>query len=250
MPSRLDCLDALRVLATTCAGVTAGERCLIVTDTAADPSIVDAMAGTLRTLGCDVVTVASAPADLPGDDPPPAVGAAMLEADVVFELTSVFIGSCPARRLACEKGARYLTVPGLSWTTLRRGGPFAADFHAVGVRAVALGNRLDAAAEFRLRSDAGTDLQGSFEGRRGRPLWGIAAARAAMRLPRTSRSARAPSRGAPRDGSWSTAHSSSSGRISSPLPSSFASRPGCWSTSPVPTPGVSPTRSSAPGTIA
>jgi leucyl aminopeptidase (aminopeptidase T) len=173
-PSRLECLDALRVLATTCAGVAAGERALVVTDTAADRDIVAAMAATLRTLGADVVVVESMPAELPGDDPPAAVGAAMLEADVVFELTSVFIGSCQARREACERGARYLTVPGLTWTTLRPHGPFAADFHALGERARRLAERFDGASEFRLTSPAGTDLRGSFEGRKGRPLWGVA----------------------------------------------------------------------------
>ncbi|MCC6224476.1 MAG: hypothetical protein IT201_13425 [Thermoleophilia bacterium] len=174
MASRLDCLDALRVLATTCAGVRAGERALIVTDFAADGGLAAALAATLRTLGAGVVAVSFAPADLPGDEPPAAVGAAMLEADVVFELTSVFVGSCRARRDACARGARYLTVPGLSWRTLRPGGPFAADFPALGERARRLAERFDAATEFHLTSAAGTDLRGSFEGRRGRPLWGVA----------------------------------------------------------------------------
>jgi leucyl aminopeptidase (aminopeptidase T) len=172
--ARLDCLDALRVLATTCAGVEAGERALLVTDTAADQDIVAALGGVLRTLGAEVVTVVYLPAELPGDEPPQAVGAAMLQADVIFELTSVFVGSCPARRQACEAGARYLTVPGLSWTTLRRNGPFAADFGKLGEWALRLCERFDAASEFRLRSPLGTDLRGSFAGRRGRPLWGVA----------------------------------------------------------------------------
>jgi leucyl aminopeptidase (aminopeptidase T) len=174
MAGRLECLDALRVLATTCGGVRAGERALIVTDSGADQEIVEALAGVLRTLGASVVTVASAPAELPGDDPPGAVGAAMLEADLIVELTSVFIGSCLARRIACERGARYLTVPGLTWRTLRPNGPFAADFAALGARARRLAERLHAAREFRLTSESGTDLRGSFEGRAGRPLWGVA----------------------------------------------------------------------------
>jgi leucyl aminopeptidase (aminopeptidase T) len=172
--SRLECADALRVLATACAGVREGERALIVTDTAADPEIVRAMGGVLAALGAAVVTVEYRPAELPGDEPPAAVGAAMLEADVIFELTSVFVGSCPARRTACEKGARYLAVPGLTWTTLRPGGPFAADFAALGEHAKRLGERFDVAEEFELTSDAGTRLRGSFAERRGRPLWGIA----------------------------------------------------------------------------
>jgi leucyl aminopeptidase (aminopeptidase T) len=183
MAQRLECLDALRTLATTCAGVRAGERCLIVTDTAADADIVEAMAAVLRALGADVVASRSAPAALPGDEPPAAVGAAMQEADVIFELTSVFIGSCRARRTACEGGARYLSVPGLSWTTLRPRGPFAADFAALGARASALAARFDAATEFQLASAAGTDLRGSFADRRGRPLWGIANERGGYAAP-------------------------------------------------------------------
>ena len=172
--SHLECLGSLRVLATTCAGVAAGERALIVTDTAADAEITSAMAGVLGALGASVVTVEYRPAELPGDEPPAAVSAAMLEADVIFELTSVFVGSCPARRAACEQGARYLTVPGLTWTTLRPEGPFAADFGALGEHAKRLADRLDRATEFELTSAAGTSLRGSVEGRRGRPLWGIA----------------------------------------------------------------------------
>jgi leucyl aminopeptidase (aminopeptidase T) len=174
MSSRLECLPALRTLATICGGIKRGERCLIVSDTGADQDVVQAAEAVLTTLGGHVVVVRSDPAELPGDDPPPAVGAAMLEADLILELTSVFIGSCAARRTACERGARYLTVPGLSWTTLRPDGPFSADFHALGEHAKHLAERFDAAGEFRLTSDVGTDLAGSFEGRRGRPLWGVA----------------------------------------------------------------------------
>jgi leucyl aminopeptidase (aminopeptidase T) len=172
--TQLQCLDALRVLGTTCAGVRAGERALIVTDTAADRGVVDAAAGVLSALGADVVTVSYLPAELPGDEPPASVAAAMLAADVIFELTSVFVGSCPARRAACEQGARYLTAPGLTWTTLRPGGPFAVDFPEAEERSKRLAELFDSASEFRLTSGSGTDLRGSFEGRRGRPLWGVA----------------------------------------------------------------------------
>lgn len=171
---RTEGVGALRRLATACAGVREGERCLVVTDTGADQDIVAALAWVLRTLGATVVTVAAEPVALPGDELPPPVGMAMLEADVVFELTSVFAGASQARRDACAAGARYLTVPGLTWTTLRPDGPFAADFKALGEHARRLAERLDAAREFHLSSPRGTDLRGSFEGRAGRPLWGVA----------------------------------------------------------------------------
>jgi 2,5-dihydroxypyridine 5,6-dioxygenase len=165
---------ALRRLATVCAGVREGESCLIVTDTAANQEIVDAVAATLRTLGASVVLGCAEPVELPGDEPPAPLSAAMAHVDVIFELTSVFAGSSQARRDACARGARYLTVPGLSWTTLRPGGPFAADFAACGENARRLAEKIGAASEFHLTSELGTDLRGSFEGRAGRPLWGVA----------------------------------------------------------------------------
>ena len=97
--SHLECLGSLRILATTCAGVAAGERALIVTDTAADQEIVGRDGrGARRARRQRRRDGRYRPAELPGDEPPAAVSAAMLEADVIFELTSVFIGSCPARR--------------------------------------------------------------------------------------------------------------------------------------------------------
>jgi leucyl aminopeptidase (aminopeptidase T) len=167
-------MPALRRLALTCAGVSEGETCLIVTDSSADATIVETMATVLEALGADVLVTSSQPAQLPGDEPPTAIGAAMQHADVIFELTSVFIGSSPARQRACENGARYLTVPGLTWTTLRPGGPFAADFAAIASIAQALGERFNDATEFELTSNEGTRLRGSFAGHNGRPLWGVA----------------------------------------------------------------------------
>lgn len=169
-----EAVEALRRLATVCAGVREGELCLIITDTAADGDIVDAMAATLRALGAIVVLGCGEPADLPGDEPAAPLSAAMAHADVIFELTSVFAGSSQARRDACARGARYLTVPGLNWTTLRPAGPFAADFDALGRTARQLAKKIDAASEFHLTSELGTDLRGSFGGRVGRPLWGVA----------------------------------------------------------------------------
>jgi leucyl aminopeptidase (aminopeptidase T) len=171
---RWECFESLRRLAVTCAGVREGELCLLVCDSAADPEVEAALGAVLRSLGARVVSVRAEPVELPGDELPEPVGAAMLHADVIFELTSVFAGSSEARRTACANGARYLTVPGLGWTTLRPGGPFSADFAALGEHAKQLAARIDDAREFHLTSALGTDLRGSFEGRAGRPLWGVA----------------------------------------------------------------------------
>jgi hypothetical protein len=171
---RWEAAGALRRLVTVCAGVRAGDSCFILTDTAADQGIVDAVAATLGAIGASVALGCAEPVELPGDEPAAPLRAAMGHSDVIFELTSVFAGSSQARRDACARGARYLTVPGLSWRTLRPGGPFAADFVALGETARRLAEKIDAANEFHLTSELGTDLRGSFEGRAGRPLWGVA----------------------------------------------------------------------------
>jgi 2,5-dihydroxypyridine 5,6-dioxygenase len=172
--SRFEAAGALRRLALVCAAVEEGERCLLVTDSAADHEVVDALAWILAGMGAAVVKICGDPVALPGDEPPAAVAAAMVGAEVIFELTSNFAGSSQARRDACERGSRYLTVPGLGWGTLRPGGPLYADFAALGEHARRLAERFDAASEFQLTSELGTDLHGSFEGRAGRPLWGLA----------------------------------------------------------------------------
>ncbi|MBS1880040.1 MAG: hypothetical protein JST31_11035 [Actinobacteria bacterium] len=175
MRTRLEGIEGLRRLATACAGVQPEEQCLLITDSRADQSVVEAMAVVLRTLGAEVAVVSSEPVELPGDEPPAPVQGAMSrpEVAVIFELTSIFAGSSQARRDACERGARYITVPGLSWRTLRPGGPLEADFTVLGRHAQRLGELFDAASEFHLVSELGTDLRGSFEGRAGRPLWGV-----------------------------------------------------------------------------
>src|SRR5689334_14523211 len=156
MTPRWESFESLRRLAVTCGGVREGELCLLVSDSAADPEVEAALGAVLRSLGARVVSVRAEPVELPGDELPEPVGAAMLHADVIFELTSVFAGSSEARRTACANGARYLTMPGLGWTTLRPGGPFAADFATLGEHAKRLAAMIDDAREFHLTSALGT----------------------------------------------------------------------------------------------
>lgn len=158
-----------------CAGAQAGERALIVTDFDADGGVVAAFGFALQARGLDVSVATFPPAPVPGAAPADAIACAMLGADLILELTSKFIGSAPCRVDACRNGARYLTMPGMSWHTLRPGGPFWADFTAGRAAVEAVGCLIDGAARYRLVTDAGTDLAGSFAGRKGRPLHGVAA---------------------------------------------------------------------------
>jgi leucyl aminopeptidase (aminopeptidase T) len=94
----------------------------------------------------------------------------------VIELTSLFIGSSAARRQATAAGVRYLAMPGVRLDTFRDDGPLAVDFDAIRADAEHVGAAWGAASTFHLTTPAGTDLEGSVEGRPGRVLHGLARA--------------------------------------------------------------------------
>lgn len=174
MLSHLSAAATIERVLTECAGARSGEQALVVTDFDADQDIVAAFASALLARGLEMSIITSRRAVVPGSAPPEAVARAMVAADLILELTSNFIGSAPCRVEACRNGARYLTMPGLTWHTLRPAGPFWVDFAAAREVAERLGRRIDAADTYRLVTDAGTDLQGVFTGRKGRPLHGVA----------------------------------------------------------------------------
>lgn len=146
----------------------------MLTDDGTDPSVVEGLvAGIEARKGVAVVSWMPVP-PLPGAEPPSPVAAAMCEAGAVIELTSLFIGSSVARRVATQMGVRYLAMPGVRLETFRDDGPLAVDFDAIRSDAEKIGAAWGQATTFRLTSPAGTDLRGSVEGRPGRVLHGLA----------------------------------------------------------------------------
>jgi leucyl aminopeptidase (aminopeptidase T) len=166
-----------------CAALKSGEQVLIVTDTTFDPGLVGTFATLAAERGAEVVVVTMAPRDLPGQEPPSSVAAIMKTADLILELTSVFIGSTKARIEACAAGARYLTMPGLTPSLLVKGGAADVDFARIKPVAEQIAQRFTEAKQFTLSTGAGTSLQGSIEGRAGRVLHGLATTPGAYMAP-------------------------------------------------------------------
>ena len=157
-----------------CLAVRPGEQVLMLTDDGTDPAVVEALvAGIEARKGVAVVSWMPVPA-LPGAEPPSSVAAAMLDAGAVIELTSLFIGSSAARRVATQMGVRYLAMPGVRLETFRDDGPLAVDFDVIRSDAEQVGAAWGRAATFRLTTPGGTDLRGSVQGRPGRVLHGLA----------------------------------------------------------------------------
>jgi len=157
-----------------CLALRAGEQVLLLTDAGTDQRVVEAFeAGVADRGGVPVVSRIPVP-DLPGQEPPGTVAAAMRSVGAVIELTSLFIGSSAARREATAAGVRYLAMPGVRLDTFREDGPLAVDFDEIRGDAERVGAAWSRAEEYRLTTPAGTDLSGSVAGRPGRVLHGLA----------------------------------------------------------------------------
>jgi leucyl aminopeptidase (aminopeptidase T) len=157
-----------------CLAVRAGEQVLLLTDAGTDGTVVEAFETAIAARrGVPVVSRMPVP-ELPGQEPPGAVAAAMRSSGAVIELTSLFIGSSAARREATAAGVRYLAMPGVRMETFRDDGPLDVDFDGIRTDAERVGAAWGSADAFRLTTPAGTDLRGSVAGRPGRVLHGLA----------------------------------------------------------------------------
>ena len=94
------------------ANVKAGEQVLIITDTKTNLIRVEAVAAVCREVGARVTTIIMPAHELPNQEPPPPVAAAMKSADCIFAPLSMSISHTRARNEAIEKGARYIGMYG------------------------------------------------------------------------------------------------------------------------------------------
>lgn len=166
--------DAFDHVLDQCLAIRAGEQVVLLTDDGTDQGVVTRLLESVA-VHDGIPLLARMPMPrLPGAEPPGAVAAMMQAAGAVIELTSLFIGSSRARRLATDRGVRYLAMPGVTMETFREGGPLDVDFERLRVDAERVGRAWGSARSFRLTSRGGTDLHGSVDGRPGRVLHGMA----------------------------------------------------------------------------
>ncbi|MFT4306480.1 MAG: hypothetical protein QM604_06280, partial [Microbacterium sp.] len=158
----------------TCLGVRRGERVVILVDEGTDPLVRGALVAGLDERGAVPIVFDLPRYPVPGTEPPPALGDALLAADAGIELTSTFLGSSAARRRATDAGRRYLSMPAVVADTFRSGGPLDVDFDALVATTRRLARAWEQASTYRVVTPGGTDLSGSVRGRRGRALTGVA----------------------------------------------------------------------------
>lgn len=134
-----------------------GERVCIVSDT------------TTKDLGALLESIAKesgagavahhvvAPFPVHGTEPPADVAAAMAASDLILGITSKSMAHTKARVGACERGARYLSLPEYDWELLRHPA-MRIDFAKHAAKARAIADILTEAREIRVVAPGGTDI--------------------------------------------------------------------------------------------
>lgn len=147
-----------------CLGVTEGETVVVVTDPT-KRVIAEALIAGARAAGAEAVLVDMIERPNHGAEPPPAVAAAMLEADVLIAPTSKSLSHTEARRAACARGTRAATMPDITEDMLVR--TMGADYGEIRRRSSAVAQLLSSGREVKITSEAGTDITIVIEGREG-----------------------------------------------------------------------------------
>ncbi len=153
-----------------CMAVKKGETVLVVAD---EPTrnVGRALWEKAVEAGAEAIYMEMTPRRNDGVEPPPAIAAAMLEADVILGATSRSISHTKARKAASKKGARIATLPGITEDIMQR--TLNADYQKIALLSERFAQILTEGRQARITTPAGTDLTLSLEGREGHPDTGI-----------------------------------------------------------------------------
>ena len=157
----------------TCANAKPGEQVLIVTDSATDPGIASAIMAAASQLRIEANVVTMKPRALPGDEPPPAIVAAMGCADVIICPTSRTLYHTNARTDACKRGARFISMAGATMPVLASDAMLT-NFPRREKVLNHLVKRLTRAKHIQVTNPAGTNLSFDVRGRQGHGVSGMA----------------------------------------------------------------------------
>jgi leucyl aminopeptidase (aminopeptidase T) len=156
----------------TCAAVAPGEDVLVVSDWEV-ASVAERVAAAATERGATVSMTLMEPREYDGNEPEPAVAAAMLEADVIITPVYRSITHSRATKAALEAGVRVISMVKFTETQLVEGGLYA-DYESMRPYCVEMAERFTAADEAHITSPQGTDVTVDLRGRTGNAHPGIA----------------------------------------------------------------------------
>jgi leucyl aminopeptidase (aminopeptidase T) len=149
-----------------CLGVRAGENVVVVVDSGTR-AIGEALRDEASRVGAEAVLAIMDAREVDGQEPPPAIAAALAAADVFVAPTSRSLSHTKARKAASENGARGATLPGVTADLLAR--LMAADLETLQRRSRALAELLTEADEAHFTCPRGSDFRMDLTGRTGEP---------------------------------------------------------------------------------
>ncbi|HEX7511009.1 MAG TPA: aminopeptidase [Chitinivibrionales bacterium] len=161
-----DMLRCAKIALKQCLNLNRQEQLLVVCD---EPCIEVGRAfwETGAALCREAVMVQITPRKQNGNEPPPAVGSMFDRFDVAVMPTSKSLSHTQARRLACERGTRIATLPGITEEVFLR--TMDADWDKLGVLTRRIAGQLSSVKTIRVMSDAGTDITFETGGRAAKP---------------------------------------------------------------------------------
>jgi leucyl aminopeptidase (aminopeptidase T) len=147
-----------------CLGVQKAEQVVVVVDPATR-TLGDELRDAAASAGAEAVLCTMDPREVDGQEPPPAIAAALKAAQVFIAPTSRSLSHTKARKAATDAGARGATLPGVTEDMLAR--LMACDFETLQRRSAELARLLSAESHARITCPGGTDLTLQLQGREG-----------------------------------------------------------------------------------
>src|SRR5918996_3873993 len=155
---------AVETVIGSCLGIRAGEQVLVIAD-AGTKALGEALRDAAETAGAEAVLTTMAPREINGEEPPPAVAAALSASEVFIAPTTRSLSHTQARKAATDAGARGATLPGVTEDMLAR--LMACDFETLQARSRKLAELLTEADQAHFTCPKGSDLTLNLVGRAG-----------------------------------------------------------------------------------
>jgi leucyl aminopeptidase (aminopeptidase T) len=162
----MDLDKAVQGVVGSCLGVREGENVVVVVD-AGTRAVGEALRDAASATGAEAVLAVMDPRAVDGEEPPPAVAAALLAAQVFIAPTTRSLSHTRARKAASESGARGATLPGVTSDMLAR--LMTADLPTLQRRSAALASLLSESGEAHFTCPLGSDMRFDLRGREGIP---------------------------------------------------------------------------------
>lgn len=163
--------QGFEILIRNCADVLPNDTVLVISDSDTE-SLGATLATIAQTHAAAVRHHSISRLAIHGLEPPGWIADLMVQSTVIFCLTRMSLAHSKARFVACERGARFLSLPDFSVATLESAA-LRADFRGIERQATELASAFTRGSLIHLTTDAGTDLVMSIAGRQGNaaPGW-------------------------------------------------------------------------------